>query len=178
MVWESITLHLWGIVRRWKWIIAATMMSLLMTYVMYWMDVEETTVFGILPAFMSYVTLSLFFLLMIAGVLYELKAIFRIFYLCQNCCQNFVLDGHMNPDARCPFCSSKKLSVIATVAKIDHPRGLVWNPPEEDGLRPLSADKERQRRIKVCSRCGSQEDYASTICSKCSHPFETSVKRE
>jgi len=149
-----------------------------MTYVMYWMDVEETTGFGILPAFMSYVTLTLFFFAIIAGIVYELKAKFKIFYLCQSCYQNFEIDGHMHSDVRCPFCSSKNLRVITTVANIrEHPRGLVWNPKEED-LSPSSEDKGRQRRTKVCSRCGSLEDYASTICSKCAHPFETSAKIE
>jgi len=176
---DKITPHLWGIIRRWKWIAIAIFMSLLMTYVMYWMDVEETVAFGILPAFMSYTTLALFFFMIIAGIVYELKAKFKIFYLCQNCYQNFVIDGHMHTDVRCPYCSSKNLSVITTVANIkEHPRGLVWNPKEEDDLSPPSADEERQRRTKVCSRCGSQEHYASAICSKCSHPFEKSTDNE
>jgi len=156
--------------------VIAIVMSLLMTYVMYWMDIEETTVYGILPAFMSYITLTLFFFAIVAGIVYELKAKFKIFYLCQNCYQNFVIDGHMHSDVRCPYCSSNNLSVITTVANIkEHPRGLVWNPKEEDSA-PSSAEKERQRRTKVCSRCGSEEDYASTICSKCSHPFEKSER--
>ena len=177
MALDKITPHLWGIIRRWKWIAIAIFMSLLMTYVMYWMDVEETVAFGILPAFMSYTTLALFFFMIIAGILYELKAKFKIFYLCQNCYQNFVIDGHMHSDVKCPYCSSKNLSVITTVANIkEHPRGLVWNP--KDDLSPPSADEGRQRRTKACSRCGSQEDYASAICSRCHQPFERSANME
>lgn len=112
----------------------AIIISLLMTYFMFWMS-PETCVFGVLPAFMSYVVLFMCFSIIAAGVLYELKTEFRIYYICQSCYRNFVLDGRKNPDPRCPFCSSKDLHILTTITKKEQPRGLVWNPPEDKDLK-------------------------------------------
>jgi len=111
------------------------MLSIAMTYVMLWMS-PETCVFGILPDFMSYVLLFLCFSIIAFQVLCEHYSKAKTYYICKSCSKNFTLDGYQNPDARCPFCSSSKLHVVITAVDKEHPRGLVWNPPQKD-RKPL-----------------------------------------
>jgi DNA-directed RNA polymerase subunit RPC12/RpoP len=119
--------RLWGAIRRRKWSIVAIILSIAMTYVMFWMS-PETCVFGILPAFLSYVVLFLCFSVIALQALYEHYTKAKTYYICKSC--YFTLEGHDNPDARCPFCSSNKLHVVITaVDKEQEIRGLVWNPP-------------------------------------------------
>jgi len=152
--------------RRWKWPMLAILTWFLMIYVMYWMDVLETVITPGLTSFLTFFTLLICFLIIGGGVLYELKVKFRIFYVCQNCGQNFVFEGRKNPDIKCPYCSSENLRVAATIPLKEHPRGLVWNPPEESTPTP------KEKEFKICPMCGSVEDIASPVCSKCSYKFE------
>jgi len=124
--------RLWRAIRRWKWPIAAMILSISMTYVIYWTGPQpyQTYTFGILPIILSYGILALCFFAIITGILYELNTKFRIYFICESCNKNFVHEGKKNPDVRCPFCSSEKLHIAEIIALPEHPRGLVWNPPK------------------------------------------------
>jgi len=135
---------LWRAIRKWKWSIVAIILSISMTYVMFWMS-PETCVFGILPVFMSYLFLFLCFFIIVLQVLYEHYTKSKTYYICKSCGKNFTLEGYQNPDARCPFCSSKKLHVIITTAdKEQDIKGLVWNPSTREGTGPI-----RHRKASV-----------------------------
>jgi DNA-directed RNA polymerase subunit RPC12/RpoP len=168
----SIGWRLWRAIRRWKWPLAATFFTILMTYVIYWTGPLEyqTSTFGILPIVLSYSVLGIGFFAILAGILYELNTKFRIFYICDNCNKNFVFEGHKNPNIKCPFCSSENLRMAEIIPLKEHPRGIVWNPPE-DILKPSSKEKE----FKICPLCGSLENIASSVCTKCSYNFDTGL---
>jgi len=119
-------------IERWKWPIVAVILSITMTYVIYWTGPQpyQTTTFGILPIILSYGLLALCFFAIITGILYEFFTEFRIYYICESCKKNFVYKGKKYRDVRCPFCSSEKLQIAETIALTEHPRGLVWNPPK------------------------------------------------
>lgn len=132
---EGVARFMWRITRRWKWSIAAILMSLLMIYVLFWVNNPLMMSFlGTSERFAaSYFTLFFVFFLIIAIVLYELNVKASTYYVCENCYKPFVLDGHQDPDARCPFCSSKDLHVLMTATKKDQKfKGLIWNPPPDD----------------------------------------------
>jgi len=176
--WEGLNVgaiirHLWGSIRRWKWPIAAIILSILMNYIIYWTGPQpyQTSTFGILPIFLSYSLLALCSLVIIAGILYELNTKFRIYYVCQNCNQNFVFEGHKNPNIRCPFCFSENLRIAETIALKENPRGIVWNPPKD--LRQSTKEKE----YKICPMCGSLENIASSVCSKCGVKSWVAIQR-
>jgi len=155
--------------RRWKWPIAAIISSILMSYALYWTGPEgyRTSTFGILPSVLTFALLFICFSIIIAGILYDLNTKFRIYYICKNCDRNFIFEGHKNPNVQCPFCSSESLRIAEIITIKEHPRGLVWNPPND--LR----SKEKVQEFKICPMCGSLEDIASSVCSKCSYKFET-----
>jgi len=130
------TWRLWRAIRRWKWPIAAIILSITMTYVMYWTGPQlyQSYTFGILPIVLSYGILGVCFFLIIAGILYELNTKFRIYYICEGCNRNFVFEGKKGPDVRCPSCSSSKLYAAEIIPLKEYPKGLVWNPPKGIGL--------------------------------------------
>ena len=82
-------------IRRWKWPIVAAILSITMTYVMYWTGPQpyQSTTFGILPIFLSYGLLALCFFVIITGILYEFYTEFRTYYICESCKKNFVYKG-------------------------------------------------------------------------------------
>lgn len=116
----GVTKLLWRVVRRWKWSIAVIMLSFLMAYVLFWVNNPLMEMFFPLDrVFSSYLILVFVLWVIILQAFFELKIEYRTYYICEGCYKNFILDGHANPDARCPFCSSKKLHVVMTAMKRD-----------------------------------------------------------
>jgi len=124
--------HLWRAVKRWRWPITAIILSIIMIYSLYWTGPQpyQSYTFGILPILLSYGVLVFCFLLIFAGILYELNTKFKIYYICKSCNKSFVFEGKKNPDVRCPSCSSKKLYIAEIMPLKEYPRGIVWNPPK------------------------------------------------
>ena len=138
--------HLWRAIKRWRWPIAALILSILMIYALYWTGPQpyQSYTFGILPILLSYGILIFCILLIFAGILYELNTKFRIYYICEGCNKSFVFEGKKDPDVRCPSCSSKRLSIAEIIPLKEYPRGIVWNPPKgESGTSPEEKGVDR-----------------------------------
>ncbi len=120
---RAIAWLIWRTTKRWRWIIVAILMTLLMDYVLFWMDNPLMEIFGATErAVASYFLLSFIFFAIIAFVLYELRVEVKTYYVCESCHRNFSLDGHREDqlDARCPFCSSNNIHFVTTVEKIEN----------------------------------------------------------
>jgi DNA-directed RNA polymerase subunit RPC12/RpoP len=144
--------HLWKSIRRWKWPLAAIMFTILMTYVIFWTGPQpyQTSTFGILPVFMSYLLSALCLFIIFLQVLYEHYTKAKTYYICKSCNKNFTLEGYDHPDARCPFCSSNKLHVVITaVDKEQKIKGLLWNPPG-NGEKGTKGSKKAYVGITLC----------------------------
>lgn len=129
---EVIARHLWRIARRWKWSITAILVALSMTYVLLWFNNPLMEMFLPVDRVMSsYLILGAIIYLIIFQILHELELQYRTYYICQSCNQNFVLDGLQDPDARCPFCSSKKLHVVMSAEKREY-KTVPKSPKEID----------------------------------------------
>jgi len=124
--------RLWRVIKRWRWPIAAIILSIIMIYALYWTGPQpyQSYTFGILPILLSYGILGFCILLIVAGILYEVNTKFKIYYICEGCNKSFVFEGKKDPDVRCPSCSSKKLHIAEIIPLREHPRGILWNPPK------------------------------------------------